>query len=114
LNQIEANSLQFSEIHIRIFIIELVELQFKHKSEEIVRSQFEGERRREIEARSNQFEEEEDQNTDLFSVSKLTRRSRSLLKDLSFESPNKSRYIQKKPSRFAHNHHRRFEIEDKR
>jgi hypothetical protein len=72
----------------------LVELQFKHKSEEIVRSQFEEERRREIEARS-QFEEEEDQNTDLFSVSKLTRRSRSLLKDLSFESPNKSRYIQK-------------------
>jgi hypothetical protein len=59
-----------------------------------VRSQFEEERRREIEARS-QFEEEEDQNTDLFSVSKLTRRSRSLLKDLSFESPNKSRYIQK-------------------
>jgi hypothetical protein len=54
LNQIEANSLQFSEIHIRIFIIESVELQFKHKSEEIVRSQLEEERRGEIEARSNQ------------------------------------------------------------
>ena len=78
MNQIEANSLQFSEIHVRIFIIELIELQFKHKIEEIVRSQFEEERRREIEARSNQFEEEEDQNTDLFSVSKAYQKKQKL------------------------------------
>jgi hypothetical protein len=58
------------------------------------------EKKGEIEARS-QFEEEEDQNTDLFSVSKFTRRSRSLLKDLTFEPPNKSRYIHEKPSRFC-------------
>jgi hypothetical protein len=81
LNQFETNSLQFSEIHIRIFIIELLELQFKHKSEEVVRSQFERERRREEEARSNQFEEGEDQNTDLFSVLKAYQNNQERTQD---------------------------------
>jgi hypothetical protein len=54
LDRIEANSLQFSEIRVRIFIIELEELQSKHKFKRIVRSQFREVRRREIEAESHQ------------------------------------------------------------
>jgi hypothetical protein len=63
-------SLQFSEIHIRIFIIELktaIPAQFQGNCTITVRRR---EKKGEIEARS-QFEEEKDQNTDLFSVSKL-------------------------------------------
>jgi hypothetical protein len=66
-------------------------LQFKLQFKEFERSQFEEERRREVEARSNQFEEGEDQNTDLFSVSILIERTRGLFKDLCSNLQTKTR-----------------------